>query len=44
MRPMCLFVGIDPGREPSPDESSICKFHHRLEDYDPGEQVRSILR
>jgi IS5 family transposase len=28
---MCRFVGIDLGREPVPDETTICKFRHLLE-------------
>ncbi len=28
---MRQFVGIDPGREPVPDEITICKFRHLLE-------------
>ena len=27
------FVGIDLGREPAPDETTICKFRHLLEAY-----------
>jgi IS5 family transposase len=30
-RAMQDFVGIDLGREPSPDETTICKFRHLLE-------------
>jgi len=28
---MRRFVGIDPGREPVPDETTLCKFRHLLE-------------
>src|SRR5208283_3333013 len=27
------FVGIDLGREPVPDETTVCKFRHRLEEH-----------
>ena len=30
-RAMRQFVGIALGREPVPDETTICKFRHRLE-------------
>ena len=30
------FAGIDPGREPVPDETTVCKFHHLLEQHDLG--------
>ena len=33
------FVGIDLGREPVPDETTICKFRHRLEAHRIGEQL-----
>jgi hypothetical protein len=35
-RAMRQFVGIDLGREPIPDEATICKFRHRLEAYQLG--------
>jgi IS5 family transposase len=31
---MRRFVGIDLGREPAPDETTICRFCHLLEQYD----------
>lgn len=31
---MRQFVGIDLGREPAPDETTVCKFHHRLEEHE----------
>ena len=41
------FVGIDLGREPVPDETTICKFRHLLERHDLGrtlfEQVHRHL-
>ena len=30
-RAMRNLVGIDLGRNPAPDETTVCKFHHRLE-------------
>jgi len=38
-RAMRQFVGIDLGREPVPDETTICKFRHRLEAHQLGEQL-----
>ena len=31
---MRQFVGIDLGREPTPDETTVCKFRHRLEEHE----------
>src|ERR1700761_8535247 len=28
------FAGIDLGREPVPDETTVCRFRHRLETHD----------
>jgi len=36
-RSMCRFAGIDLGREPVPDESTILGFRHLLERYQLGE-------
>ena len=36
---MRQFVGIDVGREPVPDETTICKFRHLLEVHKMGEQL-----
>ena len=36
---MRQFVGIDLGREPVPDETTICKFRHLLEAHRIGEQL-----
>lgn len=36
---MRQFVGIDLGREPVPDETTICKFRHRLEAHELGKQL-----
>jgi transposase, IS5 family len=38
-RAMRQFVGIDLGREPVPDETTICKFRHLLEAHQLGEQL-----
>jgi IS5 family transposase len=38
-RAMRHFVGIDLGREPVPDERTICKFRHRLEAHQMGTQL-----
>jgi transposase, IS5 family len=38
-RSMREFVGIDLGREPVPDETTICKFRHRLEEHELGKQI-----
>ncbi len=35
-RAMRRFVGIDLGREPVPDETTICKFRHRMEQHHLG--------
>lgn len=36
---MRRFVGIDLGREPAPDETTICKFRHLLERHDLGAAI-----
>jgi len=45
---MRAFVGIDLGREPVPDETTVCKFRHLLEAHDLGrglfEQVARHLQ
>ena len=33
------FVGIDLGRERAPDETTVCKFRHLLEEHDLGKRV-----
>ena len=33
------FVGIDLGREPAPDETTVCKFRRRLEENNLGEML-----
>ncbi len=45
---MRQFAGIDLGREPAPDETTVCKFRHLLERHDLGralfEQVHVQLK
>lgn len=36
---MRSFVGIDLGREPAPDETTVCKFRHLLEKHEIGRQL-----
>jgi IS5 family transposase len=36
---MRRFVGIDLGREPAPDETTVCKFRHLLEKHDLAKDV-----
>src|SRR6202035_3834150 len=36
---MRQFVGIDLGQEPAPDETTVCKFRHLLEEHGLGEKV-----
>ena len=36
---MRRFVGIDLGREPVPDETTMCRFRHLLEDHDLGRRL-----
>jgi IS5 family transposase len=43
-RTMRQFVGIDLGREPVPDETTICKFRHLLETHQLGEQLFARIR
>ena len=33
------FVGIDLGREPVPDETTVCRFRHLLEKHDLGRRL-----
>ena len=33
------FVGVDLGREPAPDETTVCKFRHLLEKHDLGRRL-----
>jgi IS5 family transposase len=43
-RAMRQFVGIDLGREPVPDETTICKFRHLLEAHQLGKQLFALIR
>ena len=43
-RAMRQFVGIDLGREPVPDETTICKFRHLLEAHQLGAQRFAKIR
>ena len=36
---MRRFAGIDLGREPVPDETTVCQFRHLLEQHDLGQAV-----
>jgi IS5 family transposase len=36
---MRAFVGIDLGREPVPDETTVCRFRHLLEEQDLGRRL-----
>ena len=36
---MRQFVGIDLGHEPVPDETTVCKFRHLLEEHGLGEKI-----
>lgn len=41
---MRSFVGIDRGREPAPDETTVCKFRHRLEKHGLGKKIFAAVR
>lgn len=43
-RALRQFVGIDLGREPVPDETTICKFRHLLEAHQLGVQLFAKIR
>jgi len=36
---MRRFVGIDLERQPVPDETTVCRFRHLLEEHDLGRQL-----
>lgn len=36
---MRSFAGIDLGREPMPDETTVCKFRHLLEQHGLGRRL-----
>ena len=42
-RAMRDFVGIDLGREPAPDETTICKFRHLTEKHNLGDQLFHLV-
>lgn len=42
-RAMRQFVGIDLGREPAPDETTICKFRHLLERHNLGDRLFEVI-
>ncbi len=42
-RAMRSFVGIDLGREPAPDETTICKFRHLMEKHNLGDQLFHLV-
>jgi transposase, IS5 family len=39
MAAMRRFVGIDLGHEPVPDETTLCRFRHLLEEHDLGQRL-----
>jgi transposase, IS5 family len=41
---MRRFVGIDLGREPVPDETTMCRFRHLLEEHDLGRLLDEVQR
>jgi len=42
-RAMRRFVGIDLGREPAPDETTVCKFRHLLEAHNLGDKLFGLI-
>lgn len=42
-RAMRRFVGIDLGREPAPDETTVCNFRHLLEAYNLGDPLFAMI-
>jgi transposase, IS5 family len=40
---MRRFAGIDLGREPAPDETTVCKFRHLLEKHDLGRNIFELV-
>lgn len=42
-RAMRQFVGIDLGREPVPDETTICKFRHLMEKHNLGDHLFHLV-
>jgi Transposase domain (DUF772) len=44
LQAMRRFVGIDRGREPVPDETTVCRFRHLLEEHDLGRRLWLAIR
>lgn len=42
-RALRRFVGIDLGREPAPDETTVCNFRHLLETHNLGDQLFGLI-
>ena len=42
-RAMRLFVGIDLGKEPVPDETTICNFRHLMEKHNLGDELFRLV-
>ena len=42
-RAMRRFVGIDLGREPAPDETTVCKFRHLMERHNRGDRLFGLV-
>ena len=42
-RAMRRFVGIDLGREPVPDETTVCRFRHLLESRNVGDRLFALI-
>lgn len=42
-RAMRIFVGIDLGEEPVPDETTICKFRHLMEKHNLGDHLFHLV-
>lgn len=40
---MRCFVGVDLGREPAPDETTVCRFRHLLERHGLGKQMLTAV-
>ena len=41
---MRQFVGIDLGQEPVPDETTVCKFRHWLQEHQLGEEILGTVK
>lgn len=42
-RAMRQFIGIDLGKEPVPDETTICKFRHLIERHNLGSELFRLV-